>query len=65
MSLEIVSIQKAERRVVQGADYRMYVEVKVIEEDNDETQFVLVTVYQNLKRVYKLTGWKPDACGAQ
>ena len=62
VSLEIVEIQKAERQVVQGMNYRMCVEVKVVEEDNDETQFVLVTVHQNLKRAYKLGSWKPDAC---
>ncbi len=62
VSLEIVEIQKAERQVVQGMNYRICVEVRVAEEDNDETQFVLVTVYQNLKRVYKLVSWKPDAC---
>ncbi len=63
VSLEIVSIQKAERQVVQGMNYRLCVEVKVVEEGNDETQFVLVGVYQDLKRNYKLTKWEPDACG--
>ena len=62
VSLEIVKIQKAERQAVQGMNYRMCVEVKVVEEGNDETQFVLVSVYKSLKRVYKLTSWKPDAC---
>ena len=62
VSLEIVAIQKAERQVVGGVNYRICVEVKVAEEGNDETQFVLVTVFQNLKRAYKLSSWKPDAC---
>lgn len=63
VSLEIVSIQKAERQVVQGMNYRICVEVKAAEEGNDETQFVQVVVYQDLKRNYKLTKWEPDACG--
>jgi hypothetical protein len=65
VSLEIVDIQKAERQVVQGTNFRLCIEVRVAEEDNEETQFVLATVYQNLKRVYKLTSWKPDACGGE
>lgn len=65
VSLKIVSIQKAERQVVQGMNYRICVEVGVVEEDNDETQFVQVLVYQDLKKVYKLNAWKPDACGGQ
>ncbi len=65
VSLEVVSIHKAARQLVQGFNYRMCVEVKVVEEDNDETQFVLITVYQNLKRFYKLSSWKPDGCSPQ
>jgi len=63
VSLEVVSIQKAERQIVAGTNYRLCIEVKVVEEGNDDTQFVEVVVYQDLKKVYKLTGWKPDACG--
>ena len=63
VSLEIVAIKKAERQVVQGTNYRMCVEVKATGEGSDDTQFVEVVVYQDLKRAYKVTGWKPDACG--
>ena len=62
VSLLVVSILKAERQTVQGANYRMCIEVKVADEGNDETQNVLVVVYQDLKRNYKLTSWKPDGC---
>ena len=62
VSLEIVSIEKAEQQAVQGKNYRMCIEVKVTEEDNDETQFVLAVVYKNLKGEFKLTSWKPDGC---
>lgn len=65
VSLEIVSIEKAERQVVQGMNYRMCIEVKVIEEGNDDTQFVLAAVYKNLKGAYKLTSWKPNGCARQ
>lgn len=62
VSLEIVRIVKAERQVVAGTNYRLCIEVKVVEEGNDDTQFVQTVVYQDLKQVYKLTSWKPDAC---
>ena len=64
VSLVVVEIKKAERQVVQGMNYRMCVEVGLADEGNeDETQFVLMTVYQDLKRNYKVTSWKPDGCG--
>ena len=64
VSLELVRIEKAERQIVQGANYRLCIEVKATEqEDGDETQFVLAVVYQNLKREFSLTDWKPDGCG--
>lgn len=63
VSLKVVSIQKAERQIVAGTNYRLCIEVKVVEEGNDDTQFVEAVVYQNLKKNYKLTSWKPDACG--
>ena len=63
VSLEIVSIEKAERQTVAGMNYRMCIEVKVAEEDNEDTQFVLAVVYRNLKGAYKLVSWKPDECG--
>lgn len=63
VSLEIVSIEKAERQVVQGTNYRMCIEVKATEEGNDDTQFVLAVVYQNLKKEFALKSWKPDGCG--
>ncbi len=63
VSLEIVSIEKAERQTVQGANYRMCIEVKATEsEDGDDTQFVLAVVYINLKKDFTLTSWKPDGC---
>ncbi len=51
VSLEIVSIEKAERQIVQGTNYRMCVEVRITDEEEGETQFVKVLVYQSLKKV--------------
>ena len=66
VSLIVVDIQKAERQVVQGMNYRLCVEVGLADEGNEgETQFVLMTVYQDLKRNYKVTSWKPDGCGGK
>lgn len=63
VSLELVAIEKAEKQVVQGANYRMCIEVKATEqEDGDATQFVLAVVYQNLKNELSLTSWKPGDC---
>lgn len=64
VSLEVVSISKAERQIVQGTNYRLCIEVKVVEEGNDETQFVLAVVYQNLKKAYTLKSWKADGCAS-
>ncbi len=62
VSLEIVSIEKAERQVVQGTNYRMCIEVKITDEEEGETQFVKVVVYRSLKKEFKLTSWEPDGC---
>lgn len=63
VSLKIVRIKKAERQVVAGTNYRMCVEVKVVEEGNPDTQFVQIVVYKNLKNVQSVTSWEADACG--
>jgi hypothetical protein len=65
VSLKLVQIHKAERQTVQGAVYRMCIEVGLNDEENEETQYVLVQVSQDLKRVYKLTAWKPDGCAPE
>ena len=65
VSLKLVQIHKAERQTVQGAIYRLCIEVGLNDEDNEETQYVLVQVSQDLKRVYKLTAWKPDGCAPE
>ncbi len=65
VSYEIVSIEHAEQQVVQGMNYRICIQIKVSDEGNTDTQFVLIQVYQDLKRSYKLTSWKADACGGE
>ena len=63
VSLEIVSIEKAERQAVQGTNYRLCIEVKITGEDDGDTQFVQATVFQNLKKEFTLKSWDADACG--
>lgn len=64
VSLILLDIHKAERQTVQGANYRLCIEVGLADEGNEDvSQFVQIVVYQDLKRNYKLTKWEPDACG--
>lgn len=62
-AIELMSLVKAERQVVQGMNYRLCMQVN--EEAKDEpTSFVLAVVYMDLKKNYKLTSWAADStCG--
>ena len=62
VSLEIVSIEKAERQSVAGTNFRMCIEVKIVDEEDGDTQMVLVTVNRNLKGEFKILSWKADGC---
>lgn len=50
----------AEIQVVQGMNYRICMRVNV---EGDEPFMVVADVYQDLKRNYRLYGWKAAACG--
>jgi hypothetical protein len=63
VSLELVSIHKAERQSVQGSNFRMCLEVKNAEEEEGDAQFVKVVVYRNLKQEFALRSWVVDDCG--
>lgn len=65
VSYKIVNIQNAEQQVVQGMNYRICIEIGLNDEENDDTQFVLVQVYRDLKKNFKLVSWKADACGGE
>jgi len=64
-TMRLDSIHKAERQTVQGANYRLCIEVisEGGEGQDDVSFFVLAVVYQNLKREYKLTSWANSDCG--
>lgn len=57
--LELVSVDKAEMQTVGGINYRLCLTVGL----EDETQQVLVVVYQNLKKEYSLRSWIVKDCG--
>jgi hypothetical protein len=51
--LSLVSIERAERQVVAGFNYRLCLKVKM----KDETKDVTAVVYKNLRQKYALTSW--------
>lgn len=55
--IALLSIERAERQVVAGTNYRLRLKVKV----NGRTQEVTAVVYKNLKREYSLSGWEADS----
>lgn len=59
--LTLSAVQKAERQVVQGTNYRLCLEVA--SEESEELLFIQVIVYQSLQRAYRLSKWRPNACG--
>ena len=62
MQYELGEIVKAERQVVAGSNYRLCLQVSA---DGDESFFVQVVVYVDLKKNYKLTSWADSECGDQ
>ena len=52
--ISLISIQRAERQVVAGLNYRMRLRVKI----KGKTQDMNAVVYQNLKRQYSLSSWE-------
>jgi len=58
--IELLSLVKAERQTVQGANYRLC--MKINTEDADEpVSFVQAVVYMDLKKNYKLTSWAANS----
>jgi Protein of unknown function (DUF4232)/Aspartic acid proteinase inhibitor len=56
--LELDSVDKAERQVVGGTNYRLCLTVSL----EDESQQVQTVVYQSLKQEYSLTSWTVADC---
>lgn len=62
--IELVKLNKAERQIVQGTNYKLCLKVKSegAEGEADVTHFVEAIVYVDLKRNYSLRSWKPTDC---
>ena len=68
--LSLVSIESAERQVVQGTNYKLCLKVKAADETDAgvEAQDVKVVVWQKLtkpgaEKAYQLTSWEEADCG--
>lgn len=62
LTLSLVSLEKAERQTVAGANYRLCLKIEVTEDEEKTQKQVLVVVYQNLQRVFSLTSWTEKEC---
>jgi hypothetical protein len=63
--LSLVSIEKAERQVVAGTNYRLCLKVKAADETDagEETQDIQVVVFRSLQNKYELKSWEEANCG--
>jgi hypothetical protein len=60
------SVLKAQYQVVQGMNYKLYVQSLFTTEDNEEFfMCVNAVVYRDLKNKYKLTKWEEVKCPAE
>jgi hypothetical protein len=57
--IALVSVEKAERQVVAGTNFRLCLKVEV----DDETQEVKVLVFRSLQKEYSLKSWEEASCG--
>jgi len=57
-SLKLISIERAERQVVAGANYRLCLAVN----SNNKRQEATAVVYQNLQNKFSLTSWTIGKC---
>jgi hypothetical protein len=64
-TIELVSLEKAERQTVAGTNFRLCLKVDVDENEDTPTirKEVLVVVFRNLKQVFSLTSWEEKDCG--
>jgi hypothetical protein len=64
VSLKLISIEKAERQVVQGVNFRLCLKVGIDDDadDSDEAQEVKVVVYRNLQNENSLKSWEVADC---
>jgi cystatin-C len=64
VSLKLVSVERAERQVVAGTNYRLCLKVAIADEDDDsgEPQDVKVLVFRSLRNEHSLKSWEVAEC---
>lgn len=64
VSLRLVSVERAERQVVAGTNFKLCLKVALADEDEDagETQDVKVLVFRSLKNEHTLKSWDVAEC---
>ena len=67
ISIELISLEKAESQVVAGTNYRLCMKISSPggEDDDAVTSEVRVIVYRNLKGEYSLTSWIEENCAPE
>ena len=65
VSLMLVSVERAERQVVAGTNFKLCLKVAIADEEDDanETQDVKVVVFRSLQKDYSLKSWDVAECG--
>jgi hypothetical protein len=56
--VSLISIERAERQVVAGLNYRLCLKVKI----KNKIQNMTAVVYKNLKQRYSLSSWEEGDC---
>lgn len=60
-AIELLSLIKAERQTVQGANYRLCMKITTEGEDENTVSYAQAVVYMDLKKNYKLTSWAANS----
>lgn len=60
-AIELLSLVQAERQTVQGANYRLCMQINTEGDDENTVSHVKAVVYMDLKKNYKLTSWTANS----
>lgn len=60
-AIELLSLVQAERQTVQGANYRLCMQINTEGDDENTVTHVKAVVYMDLKKNYKLTSWTANS----
>ncbi|MBC7795560.1 MAG: hypothetical protein H7Z37_01660 [Pyrinomonadaceae bacterium] len=62
--IELLTIEKAERQLVQGTNFRLCLTVQIGDsgDETNEEQTVSVVIYRNLKNQFTLRSWQESDC---